>query len=286
MKAICKFIILPLTVVLVLVLPGFAITDEDADGLESPIGRNTSVVSSVHLDGIASILVDRSHGGYVPTLGFLSDLVSRGWTVTEVADGPITLELLLQYDILLDCKSYIEWSADELNAVQTYVSAGGGLWVLGDIYSTMTGSNSLAEVFGVHFNPDDTIYDYSNNEHMSSWPTIHVLDPHPVTQGVGEFGYYAGLCLDVSGPSQSIARGDEDAFSQLCPVAPTAMAVYEDFGRAVFYGDSTPLYWTYYPDELDEDEIQLLFNMVNWLAAEPVVATDGVTWGSLKSLYR
>ena len=201
MIVMLKVIFFTVSFVSVLNSSVFAITDDDADGLESPIGRNTSVVSSVHLDGTASILIDRSHGGYVPTLGFLSDLVSRGWTVTEVADGPITLELLLQYDILLDCKSYIEWSADELNDVQTYVSAGGGLWVLGDIYSTMTGSNSLAEVFGVHFNPDDTIYDYSNNENMSSWPTIHVLDPHPVTEEVGEFGYYACLCLDVSGPS-------------------------------------------------------------------------------------
>jgi hypothetical protein len=286
MKAIFRGFVPSVIVLVALVSSGFASTDEDADGRESPIGRNTSVGSSAHLDVIASILVDRSHGGYPPMLGFLSDLVDRGWTVTEVFDGPITLDLLLQYDILLDCKSNIQWSEDELADVQTYVSVGGGIWALGDIYSPMTGTNSLSEMFGVHFNPDDVIYDHSNNEHMSSWPTIHVLDPHPVTEGVAEFGYYAGLCLEVSGPAQSIARGDEDAYSNLCPDAPTAIAVYENFGRAVFYGDNTPLFWTYYPDELDEDEIQLLFNMVSWLAGENVVAREGVAWGALKSLYR
>jgi hypothetical protein len=286
MKTICKSLILSVSVVLALVSSGFAFSDEDGDGREFPIGRTNSFVSSARLDGSASILVDRTHGGYPPMSGFLSDLVTRGWTVTEVFDGPITLDLLLQYDILLDCKSYTEWSADELADVQAFVSVGGGLWALGDIYSSMNGTNSLSEVFGVHFNPDDRIFDPSNNEQSSNWPTIHVLDPHPVTEGVAEFGYYSGLCLEVSEPSQSIARGDEDAYSYMCPVAPTAIAVYEDIGRAVFYGDTTPLYWTYYPEELDEEEIQLLFNMVNWLAGEPVVATEGVTWGALKSVYR
>lgn len=286
MKAICRFLILPVCLLLVLVLPGFAITDEDGDDREFPLGRTPSVMSSPRLDGTASILLDRTHGGYAPLLGFLSDLVSRGWTVTEITEGPITLDILLQYDILMDCKSYLEWSAVELTAVQTFISVGGGLWALGDISSSLVGTNSLSEVFGVHFNPEDRIYDPTNNENGSNWPTIHVLDPHPVNTGVTEFGYYAGLCLEVSEPAQSIARGDEDAYSYLCPDDPTAVAVYEDVGRAVFYGDNTPLYWTYYPDQLDDEEIQLLFNMVNWLAGEPVVATEGVSWGTMKSQYR
>jgi len=36
------------------------------------------------------------------------------------------------------------------------------------------------------------------------------------------------------------------------------------------------MYWSYYPAELDEDEIRLLFNIVEWLVSDPVVEVQSV----------
>lgn len=286
MKSITWLCLFPLCFALNVVSPGFAATDQDDDGVDGPVSLEKPGFFAPGLDIPGNILVDQCHIGGLPVPGFLEGLQSMGWTVTAITDGPITLEMLLENDILIVSKVYLTYSADELAAVQTFVSAGGGLFVLGDINSQMPGTNSVAELYGVHFNPNEMVYDATDNEGSSFWPTIHVLDPHPVTAGVSEFGYYAGLCLEVEPPSVSIARGDEDAYSFSCPDAPTTIAVYEDEGRAVFYGDTTPFHDSYFPDNLDEDEIQLLFNIVNWLAEDHPVAAEATTWGSLKSKFR
>jgi hypothetical protein len=128
--------------------------------------------------------------------------------------------------------------------------------------------------------------DPSNNEGQPFWPTIYNLGDHSISNGVGSYGYYAGCCVVSAGPSQAIGLGDDDANSDYCPLLPPVLAVYENVGRVVFSGDTTPLGPIYYPERLRDEEELLLQNIVNWLLGPPPNAAEAETWGSLKTKYR
>lgn len=209
--------------------------------------------------------------------------------IAEHVTGPITAAVLAGVDILLvptrnTVDPILPFSAAEVATLQSFVLSGKGLWVLDD-NGNSSGVNTLATAFGITFR-GDYIQDPSDNEGLMIWPTIHLLEPHAITAGVASYGYYLGCCLWVDPPAEVIARADEDAYSQRCPVGsmPPVLAAYEAGGRAVFAGDITPLHPNYYPSLLRPEEQLLLQNIVNWLMPPPT-ATTPVTWGRLKSIY-
>jgi hypothetical protein len=243
--------------------------DTDGDGLETPPSGITGGGAQGALISTCSMLVDYSHDQNFDVSGFTDYLVSQGWTVDQFTTGPLTEADLAPYGVLLvstrwDDGAMIPFTPSELAAVEAFVDDGNGLWVCHEFEKDPTMANSLAGAFGVEFY-EDMVYDPTDNEGNTHWPTIHELMPHPVTAGVTEYGLYAGCCLDVMSPAEVIATGDDDAYSANCPSYPPVLAVYEGAGRAVFMGESTPLHPTYYPDELDADEILLLDNIADWL---------------------
>lgn len=261
-------------------------SDFDADGAQDESRSVPGIQAVVAPSAVGRIAIDRSHGGYLPERGFLSYLVDNGWQVTTILSGPVTVELLDQYDILMLAPSYNTYTEDEIAAVQLFMAGGHGLWAFNDIYDSATGTNSLCSRFGVIFNAYDYVYDATNNQGMSSWPNIHVLETHPVTQGVADYGFYAGTSLTAQAPARVIAWGDGDAHSQMYRSAPPVLAVYEAAGRAVFSGDTTPLYWDYFPSRLDVGDIQLLNNIVGWLLESGAVGVESRSWSDLKNQYR
>jgi len=264
-------------------------TDLDMDGIpgvtqfpEKPSQEVPSVLA-----GTGVLLIDRSHGSDFDVSGFTDFLAANGWTIAVLAGGPIDDDALSGVDVLLipakSGSSLFPFSAAETSAIQSFLAAGGGLWALND-NNNPSGINTLASTFGVAFQYD-YVRDPTNNEGELIWPTIHLLEPHPVTVGVDTYGYYLGDCLLVTTPAEIVARADEDAYSLFCPVGsmPPTIAVWAvGAGRAVFAGDETPLHPAWYTDRLRAEEQILLQNIANWLLGDATTSTAPSSWGKLK----
>ena len=214
------------------------------------------------------MLIDRTHGFGYDISGFTNYLVSQGWTVDQLSAGPITPNNLEGYAVFLMPFARIEFTSSEIDSIVSYVEDGGGIWILGE-YSGSTKANSVSQEFGVTFN-NDMVYDPTDNvEGNDFWPRIHILDTHPITEGVESFGYYAGSSLNVDIPSEIIAKGDDDAYSTYYTSYPPVLAAIEyGLGKGVFCGDMTPLHSRNYPENLTDEEELLLSNILDWLLAE------------------
>ena len=251
----------------------FELSDSDSDGVSGviPPQKYPSLAIPKTL-APGKMLVDRSHGQTFDVSGFTDYLESKSWTVDE-ATALITLDLLSGYDVFLIPYTSIIFQISEIVAVRSYVQEGGGIWVFGEYEKDLSGSNSVASQFGVNFNYD-MVYDPTDNEGWDVWPTIHLLEPHPITNGVSSFGYYAGCSLNVNNPEDVIGKGDDDAYASVYTSYPPVLSKVEyGNGRAVFSGDITPLNPSYYPSILRVEERLLLSNIVEWLEVSPL---DGI----------
>jgi hypothetical protein len=266
-------------------------TDLDADGLpgvtEPVAGEEVPEVFA--LQGTGSILIDRSHLEGFNVNGFMGFLQSQGWTVTQNEEYPITIDILASHDVVIiptALNSVYPFSLEEVEAFSTYLDNGGGLWLFHDSLNDPSGINSLSIGLGVSFY-NDQVRDSTDNEGAAFWPRISDLQDHPITKGVTSYGYYGGCCLAATTPAQSVASGDEDAYSATCPSAPPVLAAYESAGRVVFAGDITPLHPNYYPSQLRDEEELLLQNIANWLAhLDAPNAVESETWGRVKARFR
>lgn len=271
--------------------PGFDPTDLDLDGIPgvAPAGAPGSQIPEVYAVMPGRLLVDRGHLGIFDVSGFTNFLISQGWTVAYNNVYPMTDAALAGTDVLMipvrGGLAIRTFSESEVAVITSYLAGGHGLWVFHDYTCCASGVNTLAGDFGVSFQ-DGFLQDSTDNEGDVYSPTIHLLQPHPVTLGVTSFGYYGGCCLGVQSPSFSVAMGDEDTFSSACPTFPKVLALYEDQGRACFSGDITPLHPGHYPGRLRAEEELLLQNIVNWLAFGVPTSVETTTWGSVKALYR
>jgi hypothetical protein len=246
--------------------------DADGDSIADIKRVTKAIKDSAKLPPIppATMLIDRTHGQWFDVSGFTDYLVSQGWTVDEVTTGPITSATLSGYDVfMIPCRMDTNFTPSEANAVADYVNGGAGVWIFGE-YKGLDDvlPNVVAAPFGIEFN-EDMVYDPTDNEGYDFWPIIHLLEPHPITEGVSSFGYYAGCSLDVAPPSIVIGKGDDDAYSDFYPAGyyPPVLAIANyGAGRVVAIGDNTPLHPSYYPDELREEERLLLSNIAVWLS--------------------
>lgn len=268
-------------------------TDLDADGapgVSSGVGGGELVGSILPASG--SVLVDRAHGNDADISGFTGFLVAQGWTVTDAA-GPITLVLLNQYDVfIIPCRNnggISAFSADEIAAVGSYVSGGGGVWAFHEFSRDPSGINGVTSQFGITFN-DDLIVDPTDNRSYPEWPNITQLAGHAIMNGVSSFGYYAGCCINVGGSAMTMANGDDDASSANCPAGsyPPVLALVEGVatGCVVASGDITPLHPSYYPGQLDAEEQLLLQNIILCLLTGGPLPVEQMTWGAIKSKYQ
>ena len=102
-----------------------------------------------------------------------NDLISRGATIEYISTGPITEELLSNYDIMWLDEDWYEtkpWTADEQAAVQSWISKGGGLIVHGDEPGA---AKVLTSMFGINYTGIYGTSGYTTN-----------IEPHYITQNV------------------------------------------------------------------------------------------------------
>ena len=258
--------------------------------MKSLIGVVLALLLLVAGAGIAGaapkMIIDRSHGQTADVSGFASVLVSRGWEVfgdqvTEVV--PLTADTLNTCNLLVVTQpSTLDFSPDEIAAVEAYVQAGGGLWVLYDEYGPAF--NALPQAFGVNFN-NDLVWDLtSDGTQYTEEPPIVVpasLQSHPLFAGVTDFVYMAGTSLSsfpatdpATPPALPVvltgsAAGYDDGFLfwSYPPVLAAGEVTRPDGtvgGRVLFIGDMTPLASTVYPT-LGTANKNLLDNIVAWV---------------------
>jgi hypothetical protein len=273
---------------LLLISTFLALTYEQDDADPVPLVRDG-------VPGVAApgrLLIDRSHRGDRNISDFTNDLASQGWVIAEhpLGGGPITASILAGYDILLVTVALHAddpmdaWSSSEVEAVRTFLYSGGGaLWMLHQNRNPFS-ANSLAQAFGVNFKYDG-IRDSTNYDGVPSQPIIHLLEEHPITEGVSSYRYFNGDCVTSVPPAFIVARADEDAYSLNCPAGtrPPTLVALNFNGRAVFSGDASVLGTRYL--ELSSEEKRLLMNIADWLISDTPTAVQPTSWGTIKALH-
>lgn len=156
--------------------------------------RNQALSADLlNLTGVM-ILWDRAHGQQTPSSWstIIDDLRLRGASVTENSTT-ITAALLAGYDILwsIDCGN--TWTANEISAVQSWISAGGSLLLEGDNDASVTAYNALLlPSWGIRYALADGTGGITTN-----------IFPHETTAGVSSFFISSGVIasLQVSAPA-------------------------------------------------------------------------------------
>jgi len=152
---------------------------------------------------------------------FANVLRDQGYTVEKLTTGPITSDILKDYNILvLAAPQESIFSEGEKQAILQFVQEGGGLLLIGEhggyslAHNINSAINPIAENFGIEFK-EDIILDPTNNDgDVDYWPIIHepYLADHPINDDVKQYVLLAACSLSVSAPAEEIAWGDEDSY--------------------------------------------------------------------------
>lgn len=177
-------------------------------------------------------------------------LIANGYTVVQLNEtqGPITSTILANYHILVIPDPEAALSSSEITAIQSFISAGGRLWVIGEWLGAFDREsvNTLLAPYGIAFGTADFE------------GTITNMAVHPITSGVSWFTYILGSDVNVWDVAQQIAWYD----------AYGVLAVWDDFSRVVAIGDSDVFEDVF----LEGGNLQLGLNIIDWLAARPPAA--------------
>lgn len=203
----------------------------------------------------------------------------RAWDMEAVAhtDGPLDGDALDATDVLVIAHpSDPRWERTvpggspvlaeaEIEAIESFVRAGGGLVVLGEEEQDKYGNNvnGLLERFGIQVR-SDVVSDYEQHRDAPHWV---LADVAPTTVGgvdlvarVGSACFYRAATLELSGDARAIARAGRASSS---PGEPLAAVAEFGNGRVVVLGDSD----LFGDDCLDhEDHDALWQNLVFWAA--------------------
>jgi hypothetical protein len=220
-------------------------------------------------------------------------LAARDFSVAAHTEGPLTPGVLAGADVLvLAHPSEPKWERvvpsgaplldhDELDAVEAWVHAGGGLVILAEEEQEKYGNNlaELAARFGITIE-STLVTDYDRHDSAPSWVLADPGDDRGLLARVGAACFYRATTL--SGAGRVLARAAQTS-SQ--PGAALAMAAEHGAGRVVVLADSD----LFGDDCLAEHDHEALWlNLAYWVAA-PAFAHDDrrpartpAAWAALK----
>jgi uncharacterized protein DUF6421/uncharacterized protein DUF4350 len=219
-------------------------------------------------------------------------LRARDFTVAAYAEGPLTREALAGADVLvLAHPSEPKWervvpsgtpvlNGDELDAIEAFVHAGGGLVILAEEEQDKYGNNlaELAARFGITIE-STLVSDYERHDSAPSWVIADIADGNLLAR-VHDACFYRATTL--AGEGQVLARASQTSSA---PGAPLAMAAEHGAGRVVVLADSD----LFGDDCLGaHDHEALWLNLLYWTAtpafarAEAAPATTPDAWPALK----
>ena len=194
--------------------------------------------------------------------------------------GPITDELLSTCDVLILKPLTKPLTAEEVDSIVRYVSAGGGLFLIGDhtnVFGSSTNIGPLAEKFGLRFNTDAT-YELTKGGLSEYRPPAAF--PHPIVQHLPTFLFATSCSLTVSPTVDAVITGynlkaltaDYSQQNFFPAVANTpdmrfglmlqGAAVRHGQGRVAAFADSTVFsnFWMFMPGKPE-----LALSYVEWL---------------------
>jgi hypothetical protein len=216
-------------------------------------------------------------------------LIDRDLAVACNADQPLTEATLAGCDVLVIAHpSDPAWErttgtgspllgAEEIDAIERFVHAGGGLVVLGETEQEKYGNNlnELLARFGLHLE-NDTVQDYEHHLGAPSWVLAELGDGGRGREGdllarVNQACLYRATTISASNGARVLARTHTTAST---PGAPLIVATQQGQGRVVVLADSD-LFGDDCLDQLDHRALWL--NIVQWAArrgapAQPVRA--------------
>ena len=231
--------------------------DNDGDGIVDNL--------DVGHDGICDCLRLATLG--VPgTFGkgnvFGSWLNTRSNTPAVALGGMVlTPALLAQFQIIVaeDLHGQRAYAKDEIDALEAWVRAGGGLMTLVG-YGTpteRTNVNAVLARFGTNYGDKQILIRTSGT--ASSVPVTTWLGPHPVIQGVTRLGFDNGYATEGNGTT--LAQG---AGYDLLKVQEVGM------GHLIVWGDEWITYDSEWSDHPDYQVAQFWVNSIKWLTVERV----------------
>ncbi len=211
-------------------------------------------------------------------------LRERDFTVSAHAAGALDAAALADADVLVIAHpSEPAWertvpggsprlAPDELDAIEAFVAAGGGLLVLAEEEQAKYGNNvtELAARFGVEIG-NTVVSDYEHHHKAPSW-VLAELGGGAEAGGADLLARVGSACFyratTVSG-GRVVARASATASA---PGAPLAVATEHGAGRVVVLGDSD----LFGDDCLDEhDHRALWLNLAYWVAGGAFTDRDG-----------
>ena len=166
-------------------LPGENIT------INNLASRGINVLSNIYLIGYDTTHGERPSSWYID---IIDDIKSKGFIVSDIISGPITLSLLNNYDAIWIDERGGSWSADEKSALVTFVQSGGGLFVEGD----EMGDPTIVNVFNISYRG---IVGYPGESTDISM--------HSITRGVSSIYFSPVNSLNVYPPAIDVARDVE-----------------------------------------------------------------------------
>jgi hypothetical protein len=194
------------------------------------------------------------------------------------ADQPLTADTLAERDVLVIAHpSDPVWerttgtgspllNADELDAIEAFVLAGGGLVVLGETEQDKYGNNlnELLARFDLHLE-NDTVQDYEHHAGAPSWVLAELGDGGRGRDGdllarVNAACLYRATTISASNGARVLARAHATAST---PGAPLIVATRHGQGRVVVLADSD-LFGDDCLDQLDHRALWL--NIIQWAA--------------------
>ena len=177
------------------------------------------------------VLFDDAHGPWEPTrVEFNTENYGRKYTYTyseffrllefdydvaRLEQGVFDDTLLKEVDVLIIKTPTTRYQPDEIDAMERFVRAGGGLFVIGDhtnLFGMTEALNEVTERFDIRFRDDDTFDVVSgapSKWRKSLWPQ------HPISAAVSEFEFEtsSSIMLEGSGwaPILGYGLGSEPA---------------------------------------------------------------------------
>ena len=222
--------------------------------------------------------VQPAHPGDASYVRAAAALAERDFVVEVNADGPLTEETLAGVGVLVIAHpSESTWerttgagsprlSADELDAVEAFVTRGGGLIVLGETEQDKYGNNlnELLARFGLRLE-NDTVQDYEHCRTAPSWVLAQLAQggrgrAGDVLARVNALCLYRATTISSSNGAAVLARTHPTAS---VPGAPLIVAATHGEGRVVVLADSD-LFGDDCIDELDHRALWL--NLCYWAA--------------------
>ncbi|MCB0197012.1 MAG: hypothetical protein KDJ65_34005 [Anaerolineae bacterium] len=221
-----------------------------------------------------AVVVDYSHENalYIEELNvLLSKVVSRGFSYEVVT--PEEAEVVSLVDRLSYAKALvlplprIDYTPEEITAIEQYVDRGGRVLIIGDPTRTIVveSLNSIAGSFGIIY-ANDYLYSLESNDNNYRNVVYTNFNDSVITDGIGDNDkviFYASG--SVSAPGHEIIMGDDTVFSSTSESSGAkASAALTTNDQVLALGDLT--FFTQ-PHDMTESNGILINNIANFLTS-------------------